>query len=80
MIRLTIMLSVIAFPAVGQTFYQSAEAAQMRCPSDTIVWLNTRTDVYHFEGERWYGNTKDGAYVCKKQADNAGDRQTKNGQ
>jgi hypothetical protein len=29
---------------------------------------------------RWYGNTKHGAYVCRKEADAAGDRDTHNGQ
>jgi hypothetical protein len=29
---------------------------------------------------RWYGRTKRGAYVCRKEADAAGDRDTRNGQ
>jgi hypothetical protein len=42
--------------------------------------VNTKTGVYHLKGERWYGVTKDGAYVCRKEADAEGDRITRNGQ
>jgi hypothetical protein len=72
--------AILALPAEAQTLFQSQDAAQARCPNDTVVWLNTRSGVYHFQGERWYGNTEHGAYVCEKEADVAGDRATKNGQ
>jgi len=32
------------------------------------------------EGQRWYGNTNAGAYVCQREADQAGDRPANNGQ
>jgi hypothetical protein len=32
------------------------------------------------EGQRWYGNTNSGAYVCEREADQAGDRLASNGQ
>jgi hypothetical protein len=60
--------------------FETEAAAQRHCPSDTVVWLNTKSGIYHLKGERWYGNTKYGAYVCKKEADAAGDRETQNGQ
>lgn len=77
---LTLALSLMAFPAMALSMYQSQDAAQDHCPSDTVVWLNTHSGVYHFQGERWYGRTKNGAYVCEKDADAAGDRATENGQ
>jgi hypothetical protein len=73
-------ICLCVLPAAAQTLYVSPDAAQAHCPSDTVVWLNTRTDVYHYQGERWYGNTKEGAYVCEREAEVAGDRPTKNGQ
>jgi hypothetical protein len=62
------------------TLFSTEDAAQKHCPADTVVWLNTRSGIYHLKGERWYGRTKHGAYVCKKEADAAGDRETENGQ
>jgi predicted outer membrane protein len=53
-------------------------AAQGHCPSDTVVWLNTKSHVYHEKGMLYYGHTKAGAYVCRKEADAAGDHETKN--
>lgn len=70
-----------AAPAQGDLQLFSTEAAaQKHCPKDEVVWLNTASGVYHEKGMRWYGNTKHGAYVCRKEADGAGDRDTRNGQ
>lgn len=60
--------------------FTTEAAAQQHCPSDTVVWLNTRSGIYHEKGMRWYGRTRQGAYVCKAEADAAGDRDTRNGQ
>lgn len=65
--------------ASAQHFHSEQEAKQ-HCPHDSVVWVNTRTGVYHLKGERWYGATKEGAYVCRKEADAEGDRMTRNGQ
>jgi len=65
----------------GQLAMFSTEAAaQARCPKDEVVWLNTNSGIYHEKGMRWYGRTKHGAFVCRKEADVAGDRNTRNGQ
>jgi hypothetical protein len=53
---------------------------KQHCPNDTVVWVNTKTGVYHLKGERWYRRTKEGAFVCRKEAEAEGDRMTKNGQ
>jgi hypothetical protein len=62
------------------TTFTSEQEAQQHCPADSVVWLNVPTGIYHLKGERWYGRTKHGAYVCEKEADQAGDRATRNGQ
>lgn len=62
------------------SLFTTEDAAQKHCPKDIVVWLNTSSGIYHLKGERWYGRTKHGAYVCKKEADAAGDRETENGQ
>jgi len=60
--------------------FHSEQEAKQHCPKDSVVWVNTKTGVYHLKGERWYGATKQGAYVCRKEADAEGDRMTRNGQ
>jgi hypothetical protein len=69
-----------ALAAGDLTLYPTEQRAQKHCPNDTVVWLNLPTGIYHFKGERWYGNTKNGAFVCEREADKAGDRATRNGQ
>ncbi|HEY4441388.1 MAG TPA: hypothetical protein VGN14_13090 [Candidatus Elarobacter sp.] len=60
--------------------FSSEATARAHCPKDEVVWLNTNSGIYHEKGMRWYGNTKAGAYVCRREADAAGDRDTRNGQ
>ena len=61
----------------GLQSFSTEQFAKQHCPTDTVVWLNLLTGVYHFKGDHWYGNTKSGAYVCQKEADKAGDRATR---
>jgi hypothetical protein len=60
--------------------FDTEAGAQAHCPRDVVVWLNTNSGVYHEKGMRWYGRTKHGGYVCRREADAAGDRDTRNGQ
>ena len=60
--------------------FQSDQQAQQHCPDDTVVWVNLKTRVYHRRGQRWYGNTNQGAYECMKGANSEGDRPSMNGQ
>jgi hypothetical protein len=53
-------------------------SAKARCPSDTVVWVNLPSKVYHFAGTRSYGTTRRGAYMCEKEAIRAEDRASKN--
>lgn len=52
-------------------------SAKARCPSDTVVWVNLPSKIYHFAGTRSYGTTKRGAYMCEKEAIAAEDRASK---
>jgi hypothetical protein len=56
----------------GMMMFKSEQKAQQHCPSDIVVWLNTTNATYHLKGERWYGLTNHGAYVCKDEADKDG--------
>jgi hypothetical protein len=57
----------------------STEAlAKSHCPTDTVVWANLKSHVYHFSDTRFYGNTENGAYMCEREATSAGMRAAKN--
>jgi hypothetical protein len=53
--------------------YASAAESKKACPHDIVVWLNTKSRYYHYKGQPWYGTTDVGAFVCKAEADMAGD-------
>jgi hypothetical protein len=60
-----------ANPAAGQ--FSTEQAAKTHCPGDTIVWANTGgSKAYHTSSDRFYGKTKRGAYMCQKEAEQAG--------
>lgn len=48
-------------------FCTDAEA-QRRCPGAPVVWLNTKSGVFHAAGKKNYGHTKQGAYMCQSDA------------
>ena len=68
----------LAAPRVGE--YTTELAARAQCPSDTIVWANTPTRIYHYSGTRYYGQTRRGAYMCEANARAAGYRATRSRQ
>jgi hypothetical protein len=64
-------------PAGGNEFSSEAQA-KARCPADTVVWANLKSKIYHFSGHKDYGTTKEGAYMCEKDATGQGIRAAKN--
>jgi DNA uptake protein ComE-like DNA-binding protein len=58
----------------------SEEVAPRTPPSRGMVWVNTDTGVYHFEGDRWYGKTKEGKFMTESDAQKAGYRASKEGE
>ena len=70
--------SVGAALQAGQ--YTAELQARARCPSDTVVWINTPTRIYHYSGTRYYGQTRRGGYMCEADARAAGYRAARNRQ
>jgi hypothetical protein len=64
-------------PTKANEFTAEAQA-KAKCPSDTVVWVNTKSGVYHFSGTRDYGTTKRGAYMCEADTAANGYRAAKN--
>jgi hypothetical protein len=70
----------LAFSAQALEKFDTEPQAQHHCPKDVEVWLNLPTLIWHTKGERWYGATKNGAYVCREEAAKEGARGSRNGQ
>jgi|SRR5690348_13965550 hypothetical protein len=62
----------------GTNQFASEAQAKTHCATDTVVWANLSSKVYHFSGHRDYGNTKRGAYMCEGDATQQGFRAAKN--
>ena len=58
--------------ATGANQFTTEMAAQAHCPGTTVVWENPRSKAYHAKGDRYFGHTKVGAYMCQRDADAAG--------
>jgi hypothetical protein len=62
--RLTAILLVLVSCAAGllsplpaaiarAPLFHTEVEAQKHCPSDTVVWLNVPSGIYHYKGQRW---------------------------
>jgi hypothetical protein len=51
--------------------------AKAHCPTDNVVWVNTKTHIFHYAAHPRYGKTKKGVYMCEADATAAGDRASK---
>ena len=77
---LLLLVPNIGLAEAAVALFPTEQSAQQHCPSDIVVWLNLPSGIYHLKGERWYGRTKNGAFLCEKEADQQGHRMTRNGQ
>ncbi len=57
-----------------------ANAAPVPGGGDGMVWVNTESHVFHREGSRYYGKTKQGKYMTEEEAVKMGNRPPKRGQ
>jgi hypothetical protein len=62
----------------GANEFSTEAQAKSRCPTDTVVWANLKSKIFHFSGHKDYGATKEGAYMCEKDATAQGIRAAKN--
>lgn len=76
---LAVMLIAFGQAAPAQTPTHTMPSG-MICPGDHLVWVNARSHIYHFQGERYFGSTKSGKFMCERDADKEGDRPTHNAQ
>ena len=79
-IGFALVLAILNSADEGKFWFELQAAAH--CPSDTVVWVNTLSHVYHFpgvssHGHSFYWNTREGTYMCESDARVAGDRAAK---
>lgn len=55
-------------PTLEAGQFADEASAKARCPTDTTVWVNLPSKVFHYAGTKSYGTTKRGAYMCEKEA------------
>jgi len=65
--------------APGSAVPQSDKPAAAPPHGSGMVWVNLDTKVYHYEGDRWYGKTKNGKYMTEAEAQKEGYRPAKTG-
>lgn len=77
-IRLAIAFLTVPGIALAQqppakiTLYKTADSAA--CWGDTAVWVDLATGLYHVKPDKSFAKTKRGGYTCRRQADAAGYR------
>jgi hypothetical protein len=77
----TATLTIGLGPAVAKDFRSDPMPLDPRtCAGDQVVWVNTKSHIFHFAGQTWFGHTKEGKYICRLAALSEGDRPTHNGQ
>jgi competence protein ComEA len=65
--------------AAGTTGATEAATQAQVPPVKGMVWVNTGTGVYHYEGDEWYGKTKQGKFLTEADAIKAGYHASKSG-
>jgi hypothetical protein len=64
-------------PAAPKTSAGATSTVAQQPPVKGMVWVNLSTKVYHKEGDRYYGNTKNGKFMTEADAIKAGYREAK---
>src|SRR6266496_5573615 len=66
-----------ASPAITTTGSAEPNATPAPGGGHGMVWVNTESHIYHKEGSRFYGKTKQGKYMSEADAMKEGDRASK---
>ena len=64
-----------AFAAPPVVFLSNSEdGAQIHCPLDKVVWLDSRAHRYYYRSSKHYAATAKGGFACLKEVKSAGDK------
>ena len=64
-------------PAAAANARTSTPTTAQQPPVKGMVWVNLSTKIFHREGDRYYGNTKNGKFMTEADAVAAGYREAK---
>jgi len=64
-------------PAAKTESSTKATTEAKPAPAKGMVWVNTDSGIFHREGDRWYGKTKQGKYMTEADALKEGYREAK---
>lgn len=64
-------------PAAAPAKTGAAEIVAQTPPAPGMVWVNTSSKVFHREGDRYFGKTKQGKFMTEADAVKAGFREAK---
>ena len=64
-------------PASGTEAKKPVPTAAAKAPAKGMVWVNLDSKVFHREGDRWYGKTKNGKFMTEADALKEGYREAK---
>ncbi len=64
-------------PSASTAPAKTTAAAAQQPPAKGMVWVNLDTKVFHREGDRYYGKTKNGKFMTEADAVQAGYREAK---
>jgi hypothetical protein len=62
----------------GANQFATEALAKAHCPTGVVVWVNLKSKIFHFSGNKDYGTTKQGAYMCEADTSAEGFRAAKN--
>lgn len=63
------LAAVLAVPFGAQPTFAATTSMMPACAAgDPVVWVNTKSKVFHMQGDAYYGKTKSGKYACKSDA------------
>jgi hypothetical protein len=62
--------------AIPLTVFRYEAQAQRHCPTDTVVWLDFRKEIYYTKHQKHYAQGSTGSFVCRKEARSGGYRRS----
>jgi len=62
--------------AIPLTPFRYEAQAQRHCPTDIVVWLDFRKEIYYFKHQRHYAQGNTGSFVCRAEARSGGYRRS----